>query len=135
MALFNWNESLSVKIDSIDDQHKVLINMINEFYENIRVKSNKELISKLIKEMKEYTQTHFSNEENYFKQFNYPEYESHKKEHVAFVDKVIDIEKRFNDGTLVLSFEITNYLKDWLKEHIQGTDQKYSEFLIKNGIK
>ncbi len=135
MAFIDWNDSLSVKIDSIDDEHKKLINMINEFYENIETKSNDELISKLIKEMKEYTLVHFSTEEKYFEQFNYPGYESHKKEHDAFVKKVIYVEKRFLEGSLLLSLEITKFLMDWLKEHIRGTDQQYTEFLIMKGVK
>ncbi len=135
MAFIDWNDSLSVKIDSIDDEHKKLINMINEFYENIETKSNDELISKLIKEMKEYTLVHFSTEEKYFEQFNYPGYESHKKEHDAFVKKVIYVEKRFLEGSLLLSLEITKFLMDWLKEHIQETDQQYTEFLIMKGVK
>ena len=135
MVLIKWNEKLSVKINSIDDQHKILINMINEFYEMIGDKSNDELISALIKKMKEYTVVHFSYEEKLFKQYSYSDTEAHKKEHDEFVNKVVDLEKRFNDGQMILSFEITNFLKDWLIKHIQGTDMKYTKFLIEKGVK
>lgn len=135
MALIKWNEKLSVKINSIDDQHKILINMINEFYEMIGDKSNDELISALIKKMKEYTVVHFSYEEKLFKEYNYSDFETHKKEHQGFVDKVIDLEKRFNDGKIIMSFEITKFLKDWLIKHIQGTDMKYTNFLVRKGVR
>jgi len=49
MAFINWNENLSVKIKSIDDQHKKLIEMINDFYDNIINLSNKDNISRLIR--------------------------------------------------------------------------------------
>ena len=135
MALIKWNEKLSVKINSIDDQHKILIDMINEFYEMIGDKSNDELISALIKKMKEYTVVHFSYEEKLFKEYNYSDFEAHKKEHQGFVNKVIDLEKRFNDGKIIMSFEITKFLKDWLIKHIQGTDMKYTKLLIQKGVK
>ena len=85
--------------------------------------------------MKEYAALHFKIEEEYFRLYKYPNYESHKKKHDSFVEKVADVEKRFNDGKLILSFEITTFLKDWIKEHIQGTDKEYSDFLIGKGVK
>lgn len=134
MAFINWNENLSVKINSIDNQHKKLIGMINDFYDNIKNRSNNENISKLISGMKEYTQMHFNNEERYMKKFSYPDYEVHKKEHDLFISKVTAVEEKLNSGKIIVSFEITSFLKDWIKNHIQGTDKKYSDFFIKNGV-
>ncbi len=135
MALFTWNETLSVNINSIDEQHKKLIDMINDFYDNIASRSNKDNISTLLSSMKQYTLEHFTREENYMKKFNYPDYESHKKEHDVFIAKVNDLEEKFTSGKLVLSLEVTVFLRDWLKKHIMGTDKKYSDFFIKNGVK
>ena len=134
MALIKWTKELSVNISSIDEQHKILINMINEFYEKIREKSNNELISDLITKMKDYTILHFSVEEKLFEQYNYADFEQHKKQHDGFIKKVSDLEERFNKGEIILSFEITKFLKDWLINHIQGTDKKYTKFFIEKGI-
>jgi hemerythrin-like metal-binding protein len=135
MALITWDESLSVGIESIDKQHMKLVDMINEFYESIRSKSTEEVLSDLIKHMREYVVFHFNSEEELLKLNRYPDYLDHKIEHEMFVNKVEDFEKRFNSGQLILSFEITNFLKSWLKNHIQGTDKKYSDFLISRGVK
>ncbi len=135
MAFLNWTDSLSVKINSIDEQHKKLIGLINSFYEQVSHRTNDENISILIKGMREYTQMHFNYEERYMRQFNYPDYIIHKKEHDMFISKVAAVEEKVNKGTVILSFEITSFLKDWIKNHIQGSDKKYTEFFIKNGIK
>ena len=134
MALIKWTKELSVDISSIDEQHKILISMINEFYEKISEKSNNELISDLITKMKDYTILHFSVEEKLFEQYNYADFEQHKKQHDGFIKKVSDLEERFNKGEIILSFEITKFLKDWLINHIQGTDKKYTKFFIEKGI-
>jgi len=135
MAFLKWNDSLSVKITSIDDQHKKLIELINKFYEQVSHRTNDENISILIKGMKDYTQMHFDNEEKYMMQFNYPNYADHKKEHDFFISKVVELEEKFNKGKVILTFEITSFLKIWIKNHIQGSDKKYSDFFIRNGVK
>jgi hemerythrin-like metal-binding protein len=135
MAFLEWDKNLSVGIDSIDEEHKQLIQMLNELYEHIGKKSNNEMISDLISGMKKYTLQHFATEENYFQQFNYPYYEEHKAEHDRFVEKAMDLEKRFNSGKLIVSFEITSFIKEWIREHILESDKKYTDFLLKNGVK
>ena len=135
MAYINWNNDLSVKIDSIDEQHKKLIDLINEFYENIQKRSNHENISALILGMKDYTIKHFQEEEKYMQQLDYQDYTSHKREHDTFLSKVTTLEEKFNGGKLIISFEITGFLKDWLKNHIQGVDKKYSDFFISKGVR
>ncbi len=135
MAFINWNENLSVKINSIDEQHKKLIELINDFYDNIQSRSNNENIGKLISGMKNYTQMHFTLEEKYMKQFSYPDYFSHKNEHDSFIAKVSSLEEKYNSKKLIISFEITGFLKEWIKNHIQESDMKYSDFLVKNGVK
>lgn len=134
MAAIFWDESLSVKINSIDDQHKILINMINDFYDNIAKRSNNENIISLIDGMKDYTVMHFNKEEALMKQHNYPHFAQHKKEHEYFIDRVITLEEKIKKGTIIVSFEITSFLRDWLKSHIQNTDKQYTEFFLKRGV-
>lgn len=134
MAFFTWNNDLSVKIRSIDEQHMKLIEMINDFYENIKNRSNDESIKKLVTEMRKYAHSHFALEEKYMKQHSYPDYDAHKKEHDLFMSKVVELEEKFKNGKLLLTFEITSYLKDWIKQHIQIVDKKYSQFFIDKGI-
>jgi len=134
MASIKWTDELSVKIDSIDEQHKKLVQLINEFYRNIATQSSKESIAELIIALKEYTVFHFSTEEKYMKLFRFPGYQNHKSEHDAFVEKVVNFEERFKSGKLILTLEITNFIKEWVSKHICTTDKLYSDFLIQNGV-
>ncbi len=141
MIVYEWNESLSVNIESIDKQHKMLLDMINEFYDEIhKIHEGKststlnEVRAELIMKMKDYSIFHFKTEEELFELHNYSDKEAHKKEHDEFSLKVSDIEKKYKEGKLVLSTELTDYLKDWLFEHVKDCDQKYSEFLIEKGV-
>lgn len=135
MPVVFWNESLSVKIKTIDDQHKKLIEILNDFYDNIVSRTNIENTTRLINELREYTVYHFAQEENYMKQLNYDHYPSHKKSHEQFIIKIDEVEEKIKQGKTVMSLEMTMFLKDWIKNHIMVADKKYSDFFIKNGIK
>lgn len=135
MTTIIWTEALSVKIGSIDEQHKKLIDLINDFYNNIITHSAQEMMSDVIKALKDYTLYHFTAEENYMRQYGYTGFPGHKKEHDYFVAKVKDFEDRYNNGKLLISIEVTNFIKDWITNHIMRTDKLYSNFLIQKGVK
>ncbi|MBI9044727.1 MAG: hemerythrin family protein [Anaerolineaceae bacterium] len=134
MALITWNENLSVNIQEFDQHHKKLIDMINNLHQAMKQGKGKDVLEDILKGLVEYTDFHFKTEEEYFKKFNYPESRQHIQEHNAFVKKVVDFVDTFKKGDLGLSIEISSFLSDWLKTHINGTDKKYSTFLNDKGI-
>ncbi len=135
MPLFVWKENLSVSVKSMDEQHKKLIDMLNEFYDNIAHRPNTENIAILLNSLRQYIIVHFSLEERYMEQSKFPDYKEHKKQHDAFITKVEELEEKLNNGKMLLSLEVITFLKDWLLKHIQISDKKYSEHFAKNGIK
>jgi hemerythrin len=94
-----------------------------------------EIADKIIKKMTEYTQFHFDTEEKYFDMFKYEFSAQHKAEHDAFVEKVLDFQIGFEKSQANLSIEIMNFLKDWLLNHIRGSDKKYTNCFNEHGLK
>jgi len=135
MALIKWDDSFSMHVVKIDQQHKTLVSMINELNDAMRQGKGKDVLGKIMNGLISYTATHFKTEEDYFNQFGYPEADSHKKEHIAFVQKVSEFKDGFEKGKLSLSIEVMNFLCDWLQNHIKGTDKKYSQFFNEKGLK
>lgn len=133
MDFFVWDDSYSVNVKEIDNQHRKLIEMVNNFYLDIE-KNNKESLKTLLRGLVDYTEYHFSTEERYFEKFNYSKLKAHKKSHDSFVKKVKDVKEKYDDGKLVLSFEITDFLKNWLIEHIKGEDKEFKECFNENGL-
>jgi hemerythrin len=134
MAMITWNDNLSVKVKEIDLQHQKLIDMINELNEAMKKGKGKESLAKIINGLVSYTATHFKQEERYFDKFGYPDTVNHKKEHVAFVKKVTDFKNGFEKNNLSVTVEVMNFLSDWLKNHIKGTDKQYSAFFNEKGL-
>ena len=135
MALITWDDSFSVNVADIDRQHQKLISMINELNDAMKQGKGKDILGKIVNGLISYTATHFKTEENYFERFGYPDANQHKKEHIAFVQKVSDFKNGFEKGKLSLSIEVMNFLSDWLQNHIKGTDKKYSQFFNGKGLK
>lgn len=135
MALINWNDSFSVKVAEIDEQHKELIAMINELNEAMKTGKGKDAAGKIVSKLIKYTASHFKTEEDLFAKYSYPDADSHKREHAAFVKKVSEFKEGFEKGKLSLTMEVMSFLSDWLKLHIMGTDKKYIQFFNDKGVK
>lgn len=129
-----WRKEYELGIETIDKQHQSLVAIINELYQAFIENHHHEKLADVIKELDEYTHKHFGTEEAFFEQFNYAEKESHKKEHDYFRKRIVDFKKEFNSGKRSLTFQVLNFLRDWLIKHIQGTDQKYKDLFLSKGL-
>ena len=129
-----WKEKYSVRIKSIDDQHKELVRLINELNNAMLYEKGRSVIGKIIEGLVSYTVYHFDYEEKLMKQCNYPDFHNHKKFHTSLINTIKEFKKDFDSGEKELSKEVMEFLKSWLVEHIMGIDQKYSELMIKNKI-
>jgi hemerythrin len=134
LALFNWNDSYSVNIKEIDSQHKILIGLINELHDGMKVGKGKEILEKTLDELIKYTVYHFDYEEKLFTSYKYPESSSHKMAHTSLIQQVKTLKENYDSGKTVLTMDVMNFLKDWLGNHIIGTDKKYSTFLTGKGV-
>lgn len=134
MSLMTWSDALSVNIKEIDDQHKKLVNMLNELHDAMKSGQGAKITGSVLTGLIQYVGTHFATEEKYMKQHAYPDFIKHKAEHDDLTKKAVDLQKQFQDGKPVLTVELLNFLKNWLSNHIMGTDKKYSPYLNSKGL-
>jgi hemerythrin len=131
-AMIVWQDIYSVGFKVIDEQHQSLVKMTNELLDacNKGQTASNSAFMKTIHGAVEYAQVHFFTEEKYMKLVNYPELEDHIKEHKAFVAKVQSAVNDFENGKACAE-DLALFLKDWLLNHIAGTDKKYAPYLEK----
>lgn len=128
MEFISWNENLSVGVTVFDEEHKKLISFINELNHALVAGSAQRTMGEILKNLISYTKIHFKHEEDYFKLHGYPYYDEHKAEHDELTNQVSDYYDRYQEGKTSFSLELLNFLRDWLINHIMGTDSKYREF-------
>ncbi len=130
-----WKDDYCVGIDSIDQQHKRLVNLINHLQTAIDYSTGKEFERDALNELVDYTKTHFTYEEGLMRDNDYPDFEAHKAQHEKMFKKVGEVLAEYeNDQDTAMSNAVV-YLKDWLINHINGTDKQYSSYLIAKGVK
>jgi hemerythrin len=134
MALFAWSEKYSVNIREIDEQHKKMIGMVGQLHEAMRQGKGKQVLDETLRNLIQYTKTHFGAEELLMKAHGYPEYESHKAKHDSMTRKVAGIHKEYQNGKTTLTVEVMTFLENWVDKHIMGTDKQYAPFLNGKGL-
>ena len=134
MALITWQPKFNLNLNIIDQQHQMLVVMINDLYEAFSLGKDRQILANLINKLGVYAAMHFAREEHFFEVFSYPNSEEHVQEHSSFDDKVLLFEEDFNTGKQDLTLEVLKFLSDWLVNHINGSDRKYAPFLKARGI-
>lgn len=130
--MMQWDPSYSVKQPHLDKEHQSLFTALNQFYEGLRKGVPKESMYTLIEDLIHYTKTHFASEEKHMQTIGFPGLQKHQEEHRAFEAKVEDFYSKVKNGKLLMSVEITNFIKDWILNHIQTQDQQYANFQARN---
>jgi len=135
MSYFEWSEKYSVNVKEIDEQHKVLVEMINSLHQTLLAHKGRESHKTIVDGMVDYANIHFGTEERYMQKFYFNGYQAHNFEHEQFKKKALDLKERLESDSFVLTLEILNFLRDWLQNHILGTDMKYSKHFNEHGLR
>ena len=134
MPLITWGPQLETGIAIIDSQHKRLVDIINELNDALEAGRSDEIMGATFDELVAYTETHFSVEEKLLTSHDYEDLENHRREHRVFTDKIKMDRDNFNAGVWEFEQPMMDYLRAWLVNHIQASDQAYVPTLKQAGV-
>jgi hemerythrin len=130
-----WSDELSVGIEEIDEQHKVLVGLVNRMHDAIEEHHGSEAVVEILTELADYTKIHFAVEESLMRILGYPGYEDHKVIHDELLEHVVELQDKVAAGRTAISFELMHFLRTWLSKHIMEEDMQYSGFFLASGVK
>jgi hemerythrin len=82
----------------------------------------------------DYTRYHFASEESLMQKTSYPSLVPHRSQHRLFVEKIEKFQRELDAGNSSQSIAISDFLNDWLLNHIQKTDRQYSGHMNARGV-
>lgn len=129
MALFEWKADYELDISQIDDQHKELVRMINDLYSSIKAEDSGDAINQTLNQLLQYVDVHFETEERAMQDRHYPGLPDHIQLHDDLRKKVLELRKEQLQGREIATFELLNFLTDWLKNHIATIDMAFGRYI------
>jgi hemerythrin len=133
MALLNWNEKLSVGVESIDDQHKILVDALNELHRAVMKGEQRNSTEPLLRSLLGYTRSHHAAEEQMMANVNYPELKQHRSLHRDLVQALEDYLVSIDRGEAAINIDALYGLRDGLTNHIQRVDGGYRAWFAEHG--
>ncbi len=130
MSSLIWCDDYSVNIRSIDNEHKLLMEMVKELDSALETQGHVllQLVSAALKQLSHAIRMHFDSEERFLLLNNYPDSVNHQKEHNALLMKLDDFIGNFSSEQLVFTEQMSLYIKDWFVRHIILHDRKFGNF-------
>lgn len=133
--MIHWTDDLKVGIQEVDEQHKVLVSLLNELHNAILEHHGKQACRDILNRLAEYTRTHFLLEESLMRVSHYGGFEIHKKQHEDLIAQVQALQEKLDSGTASITFELLHFLKQWLTHHINESDKRFGAFFAKSNLK
>lgn len=113
----------------LDEQHRALINSINDLYEARFDGSSEDRIISIVRRLIQQTVDHFSSEEQEMLKIKFPEYEDHVNAHRMLLEDAEKYLDRFKEGEDI-SIELQQFLFDWLTHHILVSDVTFLKYSL-----
>jgi len=131
--MVSWSNKLSCGVKIIDDQHKGLVDLVNEMFNHAtgNIVQERDYFNRVIQETVNYVKTHFATEEKLMIATKFPGYPDHKKEHESFILTVVENIKEYEAGGRITLIKFSRFLRDWILSHIAMQDKRYFEYFNK----
>ena len=124
MTLLTWKPEYAVGVESVDFEHKKMIELINEIYEEMKLRRDADSIEQFLGDVHFAISAHFALEERLMRDSAFAEYEAHKGDHEELLDQIRDLMDRFvadpDEGFDLLK----EHLSDWFENHFATFDAR-----------
>lgn len=126
-----FTDDLVTGNEMIDSQHKELIDKINALLISCENKADKAGAVKMLNYLADYTDFHFSAEEQLQKEIEYPGYNEHIKKHEELRQTVNQLHEMLEEEegpTEAFVERVNTKVVDWLNYHIKTFDRSVAEY-------
>ncbi|BAE53205.1 bacteriohemerythrin [Paramagnetospirillum magneticum] len=130
-----WREAMSVGDETIDADHRHLVDMINVFEAAVVGKIDHKRVARVLLGLVEYTGAHFKREEEIQVLIRYPYHDSHRHGHRDVLKQLTGIAQQYTQATGTARDEMIRglggFLREWLVDHIIQSDLRMKPYVLK----
>ena len=132
MSRIEWDDKFSVGIPLIDEQHKMLIQHVNDLAHAIERHQSVGEIVRVLGFLIDYAHFHFATEEKHMIATDYPGLTDHKRQHEEFKTTLNHLTEDFEEegATKALADSLNTFFTNWLVTHFQEVDLEFGKFLL-----
>lgn len=130
-----WDEKYAVGIAEFDEQHKKIMEMLNQLLDAVKHEGTIEKSGDIVNKLIAYASEHFGTEEAAMKEHDYPYLKKHHDEHNVIKSKLSDLHKKCVEGDTLHTMEILKFITHWMDNHLKDVDMNYGPFLVAKGYK
>ncbi len=132
--LLEWGPKLLTGIEAIDEQHKMLVDMLNEANLRMRSMVERAVVESIVRDLMSYALYHFETEEELMLEHGFAQESSedaatHAREHREFSQTVASVQQDLVAGKPITREALLGFLNNWLVNHILNTDMRLASFL------
>jgi len=124
-----WEDSLSVGIDVIDEHHRYLFDLTNDLFEVVSGKRGAREVARVLKALDQYVQVHFRAEERMMAHYGYHSLVRQEHQHGQFEARLRDFYEELHNNPLTAQFDVLVYLRNWLVHHIREEDAQLRDLV------
>lgn len=132
---FHWTEAYSVNIAVLDQQHKQLIETVNQLDQALRKGEGKAALDPVLDKLVEYALVHFAAEESLMQEHDFPGFFTHRTQHEEFRKKLAEYLESHKAGKPGTPVSLLFFMQEWMKDHLIKTDKLYSAYLNARGVR
>jgi hemerythrin-like metal-binding protein len=135
MPTISWDPSMTTGVEALDNQHKQLINWLNDLLSAMSLGRGRAEVASLLDKLGGYALMHFGNEEDCMTKYNCPVAAKNAAAHKDFVATFTAFRDEFEKtgATAHLVLRVESELMRWLTSHIKATDTQLAPCVRDSG--
>lgn len=124
MARFEWDNEYNTGNDKIDDQHRMIFDAANMLFDAVRQCKESTILDQFFDLLLQYTNTHFRDEEEHYKEIGSSLLLQQKDEHQILLDDLREMWREKRHGSSDAGTDLDHWMERRLIPHITAEDTR-----------
>lgn len=134
MASLTWNQSCSIGVQAMDDQHGILLDSLNELRHELLHGAERQTVRSMLTRITELMKLHVESEERLLALHGFPGIAAHRSEQQRLLGRLAQFDARFEQRQAAAVYELVEYLRKWFTTHTGIAGKKYGPWLQQCGV-